>query len=44
MAVVDKNRNYDIKHLNSKIMLALDTFKQDVGYVDDIAILTTKFY
>lgn len=44
MAVVDKNRNYDIKHLNSKIMLSLDTFKQDVGYVDDIAILTTKFY
>jgi sigma-B regulation protein RsbU (phosphoserine phosphatase) len=44
ITVVDKHRNYDIKHLNSKLMLELDTFKQDVGYVDDIAILTTKFY
>ena len=44
MKVVDKNRNYDVKHLNGKIMLELDTFKKDVGYVDDIAILTTKFY
>lgn len=44
ISVVDKNRNYNIQHMNNKLILELDAFKQNVGYVDDIAILTTKFY
>jgi sigma-B regulation protein RsbU (phosphoserine phosphatase) len=41
--VVNKNFKSDVTSINAQIMLSLDKFKESNGYIDDIALLTTKF-
>jgi sigma-B regulation protein RsbU (phosphoserine phosphatase) len=41
--VMLKKQGIEMKKLNTNIILALDKFKQDVSYVDDIALFSCKF-
>jgi sigma-B regulation protein RsbU (phosphoserine phosphatase) len=43
LQVVDKKAGTDMKKLNSSIMNTLDKFRQDVPYIDDIALLSCRF-
>ena len=43
LQVVDKKAGTDMKKLNSSIMNTLDKFRQDVPYIDDIAVLSCRF-
>jgi sigma-B regulation protein RsbU (phosphoserine phosphatase) len=41
--VILKKQGIEMKKVNTNIILALDKFKQDVTYVDDIALFSCKF-
>jgi phosphoserine phosphatase RsbU/P len=41
--VMLKKQGIEMKKVNTNIILALDKFKQDVTYVDDIALFSCKF-
>jgi sigma-B regulation protein RsbU (phosphoserine phosphatase) len=43
LQVLDKSVGSDMKKLNDAIMNSLDNFRQDVPYVDDIALLSCRF-
>lgn len=41
--VIERNAGTEVKNMNPAIMSSLDTFRQEVPYVDDIALLTCRF-
>ncbi len=41
--IILKKKDADVKKINTSIILALDKFKQDVSYADDIALFSCKF-
>jgi len=41
--VVIKNFKSTVKNINIQMMIALDNFRQKNGYIDDIALLSTRF-
>lgn len=43
LQVIIKKQAIEMKKVNTNIILSLDKFKQDVPYVDDIALLSCKF-
>jgi phosphoserine phosphatase RsbU/P len=43
MKVVNKNFKSSVKNINLQMMTALDNFRDKNGYIDDIALLNTRF-
>ena len=43
ITVVTKNLKTDVKNINLQLMMALDKFRHKNGYVDDIALLSSRF-
>jgi sigma-B regulation protein RsbU (phosphoserine phosphatase) len=41
--IILKKQGIEMKKVNTNIILALDKFKKDVTYVDDIALFSCKF-